>query len=212
MKTLLVLAAALAAATPTLAQDMAGDRNTFNGPFVGAQLGWQQDRQTLVLQQLGGTSRSALKSDGFAYGGQLGYDFRVSPNFVAGVELAATGRTGGADLDAVTRLTTGRTLTATGRLGYLLDQDGLLYARGGYANTQFRVNNLGGRVSEDRGGWTVGAGYERYIMRNVSARLEYNYADFGSDDLPFVATALGGSRADLDYRRHAVTAGVNFRF
>ncbi len=212
MKTLLTLVAALAAASPVLAQDAAGDRQTFSGPFVGAQLGWQQDRQTLNLQTLNSTSRTSLKSDGFAYGGQLGYDFRLSPSWVLGAELSVSGRTGGENLDAATRLTTGRTFNATGRIGYVLDADGLLYARGGYANTQYRVSNAGGRTSEDRGGWTVGAGYERYILRNVSARLEYNYSDFGSDNLPFIATALGGVRADLDYRRHAVTAGINFRF
>ncbi|KPF74420.1 hypothetical protein IP88_07990 [alpha proteobacterium AAP81b] len=207
----LAFGAALAAAAPALAQP-AADGPTFNGLYAGAQLGWQQDKQTLRLTDNGLESRASNKTDGFSYGGQVGYDFGLSPNFVLGVEGSVTGRTGGTNLDVDTRLSVGRTVNATGRLGYRLDSNSLLYARGGYSNTQFRVSNDIGRVSEDRDGFTVGAGYERYLTRQVSARLEYNYSDYGRDRLPFLADSLGVDRADLGYRRHAVTAGVNFHF
>ncbi len=47
---------------------------------------------------------------------------------------------------------------------------------------------------------------------NVSARLEYAYSGFGSEDLPDVATGLGVDTADVKFNRHAVTAGLNYRF
>lgn len=212
MKFVLVPAAALlAAATPALAQP-ASDGQTFTGLFGGVQLGWQQDQQSLRLTDNGLTGGDTARSDGFTYGGQVGYDFGLSPNWVLGAEVAVTGRTGRERLDPDTSLTIGRTITATGRLGYRLDDQSLLYARGGYANTQYRLYAPGGRVTDDRDGWTVGAGYERYVMRNVSARVEYNYSDFGRDRLPFLADGLGVDDASLKYRRHQVTVGLNYHF
>ncbi|WP_156874420.1 outer membrane protein [Sandarakinorhabdus limnophila] len=45
------------------------------------------------------------------------------------------------------------------------------------------------------------------LGKNVSARIEYNYSDYGNDTLP----GIGGG-ASLNYHRHAVMTGVNFRF
>nr|WP_310525372.1 outer membrane beta-barrel protein [Polymorphobacter sp.] len=196
-----VFAAAVAfVAVPAFAQ---GTPENFNGPFIGAQAGWQQDRQTL---QVGNTEASA-KSDGFAYGGQVGYDFRLSPSTVLGAEVSLTGRSGDAAFDDFD-LSTGRTINATARLGYVIDPQGLIYVRGGYSNARFTIDDGVDRISENRDGYTLGAGYERMLATNVSARLEYNYSNFGSDDL----SAVVGPNAELDYSRHAVTAGVNFRF
>jgi outer membrane immunogenic protein len=54
----------------------------------------------------------------------------------------------------------------------------------------------------------VGAGYEQMLGKNVSARIEYAYSDYGNDSLP----GIGGGGASLNYHRHAVMTGVNFRF
>jgi outer membrane immunogenic protein len=205
-------AAAVLVAAPALAQ---GAAETFNGPFVGIQGGWQQDRQTLRATDLGLESRATNKNDGFAYGGQIGYDFRLSPSAVLGAEVAVTGRTGDGLLDDgvdSVSLSQGRTISATARLGYLVSPEGLAYVRGGYANAQFKIDDGIDEISQDRDGFTVGAGYEQMLAQNVSARLEYNYSDFGKDDLPFIAAGLGVDNAELKYRRHAVTAGLNFRF
>jgi len=53
----------------------------------------------------------------------------------------------------------------------------------------------------------VGAGYEQMLGKNVSARIEYNYSDYGNDQL-----VGAGGPATLNYHRHAVMTGVNFRF
>ena len=196
----LVAAAFVLAAVPAVAQDAP---TTFNGPYVGVQAGWQQDRQTLNA----GTTSTSNNTSGFAYGGQIGYDFRLGEAAVAGVEVDLTGTTGstaftGFDINA------GRTISATLRAGYLLDPQGLLYVRGGYRNARFTINDATGNdVSSNRDGWTVGAGYERYLTQKVSARVEYNYTGLGSEALPTTNVARS-----LDYNRHAVTAGLNFRF
>jgi outer membrane immunogenic protein len=195
----LIAAAAAAVATPAMAQNA----ERFNGPFIGAQLGWQQDRQSLDV----GDAAASNNASGLSYGGQVGYDFRVGSNVVLGLEGSLTGRTGSTDFDGFD-LRQGRTFGATARLGYVLDEAGLLYARGGWANTRLTVADGADRVSENRDGFTVGAGYERYLSDNISARIEYNYSNFGSDNL---ADQFEGP-ADLNYSRHAITAGVNFRF
>lgn len=193
------LLAAAAIAGPAVAQEA----KNFNGPFIGAQLGWQQDRQSLSTSTVPPTTTRA-KGDGLAYGGQLGYDLNLGGG-VIGVEAAITGRTGTNsfptfDLDA------DRTINATARAGVLVAPDALLYARGGYSNARFSVTNPAG-PSENRDGWTVGAGFEKMLGKNVSARVEYAYSDYGSDALPGV-----GGPSTLNYYRHAVMTGVNFRF
>jgi outer membrane immunogenic protein len=187
-------------APPVMAQGVV----PFDGVYVGAQAGWQQDRQTLEI----GNARGSQSKDGLSYGGQFGYDFRLSPSTVFGVEAALTGRTGESFIDDgfdVLRLTQGRTISTTARLGLVTDPQGLVYARGGYANATFNLEDGGPfRFTENRDGWTLGAGYERYIGPNVSARVEYNYSDFGRDRVT--------QAADLRYRRHALSLGVNYRF
>lgn len=190
---------ATAIAAPALAQDAPN----FNGPYVGVQLGWQQDRQSLTTGTVPPATARA-KGDGFAYGGQIGYDFNLG-SAVVGIETSLTGRTG-TNRFPTFDLEAGRTINVTGRAGFLVTPEGLLYARGGYSNARFTIVNPVG-PAETRDGWTVGAGYEHVLGRNVSARLEYNYADYGDDLLPGIG---GGSR--LNYHRHAVMTGLNFRF
>jgi outer membrane immunogenic protein len=194
------LLAGAAVAAPAAAQEA----KNFSGPFVGVQLGWQQDRQSLTTSTVPPTTTRS-SGDGFAYGGQAGYDVQLGSSAVLGVEASITGRTGSNrfptfDLEA------GRTINATARAGWLITPEGLLYARGGYSNARFNIQGPAG-ASETRDGYLVGAGYEHMLARNVSARVEYNYSDYGNDTLPGIG---GGAR--LNYHRHAVMTGVNFRF
>jgi outer membrane immunogenic protein len=203
-----IIAGALALATtagPAFAQTApAQGGGPFEGAYVGVQGGWQQDRQTL---DTAGVRSGRVKAEGFAYGGQIGYDTYVGPNFVVGGELSVTGKTGRDDFGGFD-LRQGRTLNATGRLGYTIAPNSLLYARGGYSNARFTVENATTRVSDNRGGYTVGGGLEQALGTNVSARVEYAYSHFGRDDL----NSLFGPGSELNYSRHAVTAGLNYRF
>ncbi len=212
------LAAAVVATSPVLAQSAgpAAGSEPFNGAYVGVQGGWQQDRQKLTVTDANGTRSASQNKSGFAYGGQIGYDFKLTPQVVLGVEASLTGRTGESFLDdgngGTARLKQGRTIGASARLGYLVSPEGLLYVRGGYANAKFNIDDAFGRVSEKRDGYVAGVGYEQIVARNVSARIEYDYSHFGTDNLPALATGLGANTADLKYTRNAVTAGLNFRF
>lgn len=194
----LALVAAAAIAGPAMA-----DEKNFNGPFVGAQIGWQQDRQSLTDSSVPPITTRA-KGDGFAYGSQLGWDFNLG-HAVLGLEGSVTGRTGSNHFPTFD-LDVGRTFNLTARAGWLVTPDGLLYARGGYSNARFAINNPAG-PAETRDGYTLGVGYEKMLMKNVSARVEYNYSDYGNDTL--VGT---GGPSTLNYHRHAIMTGLNLRF
>jgi opacity protein-like surface antigen len=47
--------------------------------------------------------------------------------------------------------------------------------------------------SENRVGWTVGAGVERAIWNNSSVKAEYDYLDFGDRTVAINGTVLPGT-------------------
>lgn len=200
------------AASPVFAREAA---NNFNGPFVGIQAGWQQDRQKAGEGAVLFDPESRSDS-GLAYGGHVGYDFRLAPSLVVGAEVALTGRTGSGvigDGIFLYQLNQGRTVVASGRLGYLATSDDLIYVRGGYANARSTTSGGpgNGRFSINREGYLIGAGYEHILAQSVSARIEYGYSDLGDDK--FFNSISGPDGVTIkSYARHAITAGVNFRF
>ena len=191
---------------------------SFSGPFVGVQGGWQQDRLSLSsIDDLGNTGYGRRTADGFGYGGQVGYDYRLPSNLVLGAEVAVTGKTGSdVLLDSFGDATSeryGRTVDATGRLGLVFGQaGGLGYVRGGYSNTRILLTDADARNGYNRDGYTVGAGYEQPIARHVSARIEYDYSDYGHGNAGATAADDGLASASEKLHRNAVTAGLNFHF
>ncbi len=81
-----------------------------------------------------------------------------------------------------------------------------------WANSSFSTNNytfpgtIG--VNDTRIGWTAGAGVEYAFAPAWSAKLEYNYMDFGNDAVSFAP----GTLTDIDQPFHAVKFGVNYKF
>lgn len=200
MKRIVFSAMAVAAVTaPAAAQEA----TKFDGPFVGVQLGWQQDRRSATSSTVP-PSTTRVTGDGLVYGGQVGYDANIG-GAVLGLEGSITGRSGN-NGSATLDFETGRTINVTARAGLLVSPESLLYARGGYSNARFSFTNPAGN-SESRNGYTLGAGYERSLTDKISARIEYAYSNYGSDTLPGI-----GGPVDVNYRRHGITAGFNLRF
>lgn len=208
MKPVLFAVAVLAAA-PALAQN----KPAFQGPFVGAQAGWQSDTldaSGFVDDTFGSGSRD---SSGFAYGGQAGFDFRFS-QWVLGGELGITGRTGDlrANDESDTRLSFGRTINVSARAGYVITEQGMVYARGGYSNAEYTGREFDSESSSGtRDGFLVGGGFEWMFTDHISTRIEYNYSDYGSvRGFGFV----GDSQVEgkVNFSRHNVMAGINYRF
>jgi outer membrane immunogenic protein len=107
--------------------------------------------------------------------------------------------------------------TARGRAGFAYDR-WLFYVTGGAAWAQIEqiLSNaiLGVTISDTKTlvGWTAGGGIEGTVLGNLSAKVEYLYADFGSKDY-FTSLASGGPailRKSLN--DHIVRVGLNYRF
>lgn len=199
----LLAGATLFGATQALAAE------PFNGPYIGAEAGWQQDKLRSTLTT-GGVDFSATdKANAFAYGAQLGYDLKVSPNFVIGAEASVGGDSNKIRVDGSTA-DTGRTFGLTARAGVLATPETLVYAKGGWVNGRFTFDDGTNSASQNRDGWTLGGGVEQMLTQNVSARVEYRYSRFSSFDGD--AADFGGADASARFTRNAVMAGVNFRF
>ena len=76
------------------------------------------------------------------------------------------------------------------------------------ANSGIVENLIGGEVSDNRWGWMWGAGLEYAFAANWSAKVEYNYLDFGTKDY-FINDA---PVFDITTRIHLVKFGINHRF
>lgn len=186
------LIASVLAAT-SLVPLTAASAQEFNGPYVGAQVGWNHD---IAIQD---------KRDAVVGGVYAGYDREVAPNIVLGAEagfsLAADDRLGPTGSNAA-RIDPLHSFDLSARAGYVVGERNLLYVRGGYENSRARVSTTLANVTVSNqqtfDGWFVGGGAERKLFDNVSARLEYRYSDLGTEN--------------RKYDRHQVLAGISYRF
>ncbi len=191
-----VLSAALAA--PAAAQ-------TFEGPYVGAQAGWSQNKLGSVETDLGAAVINDQR-DAATAGIFFGYNIQPAAKVVLSAEgavnfgfddgLARSQKDSSAAINPEYGFDLGL------RAGYLVTDKTLVYARGGYENlrTSVRILDLEGpRKGKDNiDGWSVGGGVERAITDRVSARVEYRYSDLGG----------GGAK----WERHQVLAGLAWHF
>jgi outer membrane immunogenic protein len=104
----------------------------------------------------------------------------------------------------------------TGRVGYAAN-DWLFYAKAGGAWMHVSYTEdliaLGGQtaatqvISDNRTGFTAGAGIEFGLVENLSGKIEYDFYGFGSKNYNFNFTPVS-VRSNL----HALTVGLNYRF
>ena len=124
---------------------------------------------------------------------------------------------------AVMKVTTDFIPTLTARVGYAVDHV-LLYGKGGAAwayNKYSLIGTFNGTPFDAEGlsiktGWTVGAGVEWAFAEDWSARLEYDYYDFGNQTVTMSHTDPAGVTSftgPMSYKQtaQAVKLGVNFR-
>lgn len=90
------------------------------------------------------------------------------------------------------------------RAGVAMDRT-LIYGTGGLALARGYIETPIGDESETFTGWTAGVGVEHAFTDNWTARLEYRYSDYGSDD-------FGLGLGDFDLTEHAVRVGFSFKF
>jgi outer membrane immunogenic protein len=123
--------------------------------------------------------------------------------------------------------------TATAKAGFAAN-DFLFYAKGGAAwmgvhytqNVVAGVFQSGQTIVDTRSGFTVGGGVEFGMTENLSARLEYDFLDFGTktynfNNLGFNAagaaagtplTPVGAAPMSIKSVTQLITVGLNYRF
>jgi outer membrane immunogenic protein len=197
---------------------------TWTGCYVGGNIGgaWSN----VDLSGVSGVDTSATNS-GFAGGGQIGCDYQWNA-WVVGIRnmLDATSLSSRTNISTVpfTGAVDSRTHwfdTLTARGGYLIQPANvvLLYAQGGAAWTNTNITFFDGsgaqlgEASNNRTGWTVGAGVEWRFAPQWSAFVEYNFMGFGTQSVTFTGcggTCVVNASANADVQN--VLAGVNYKF
>ncbi|MES2194729.1 MAG: outer membrane protein [Pseudomonadota bacterium] len=178
-----------------------------------------------------------LDPRGFIGGGQVGYNWQISPTWLIGLEADFSGTNLNRTValpgpDDFSRIITANEKmdwfgTVRGRVGVTFDRT-LLYATGGLAyghvslsTALTRITGAGcaanncqnGSITDTRFGWTVGGGVEWAFADNWSVRGEYLYYDLGTishamTDPQF--PAIFNATADL--KGSIARAGLNYKF
>ena len=187
----------------------------WSGPYVGAVAGYGWgDKDVFDTEEP--VDSGSYNIDGFLAGIEAGANWQ-SDRLVLGIEgdiswadINGDGcidcADNGGDLIATDINFLG---TLTGRLGMAWDKS-LFYVEGGGAwvdeDHTFEGTDT---TSKDRFGWLVGAGMEYAINDRWSAKLEYNYMDFGSYNVRF---STAGEDVTFDQQVQTIKLGVNYRF
>ncbi len=223
----------------------------WSGFYVGVSAGYtfeQDDGITTTGQAaaninnvLGGArpAQTRLEREGFIGGGQIGYNWQLTPNWVMGLETDISYVDIRKDTNVVTIPLNGigtlnnnfRTRmeyfgTVRGRIGYAWDRT-LLYATGGlaYADIENSATFFGpagqpqfaGSNRRTEAGYTVGAGIEHAFASNWTLKAEYLYYDF-RDETVNVAVIPGNGGGGTGYNSrfendgHIIRAGLNYKF
>ena len=160
-------------------------------------------------------------------GGQVGFNYQVG-QWVWGIEaeFSATRLKGDSvDLAFPSDVIHSRTNfigTVAPRVGVAWDR-ALLYAKGGAAwvhddhSLSIATSGLTTfTADETRWGWMVGAGIEYAFAQNWSAKVEYNYMDFGTERILFnpngAVPGLLPFDDDIRQRIQTVKVGLNYKF
>lgn len=186
MNKIIYIVAAMLATTSAQAE-------VFNGGYVGVTGGYERnsvDSTKLFIENGYPTASTDKKSvSGATLGLNVGYDSKVSSNFVVGGEFAVTFST--STNKQLVKISPAATPVAidyksrasfelTLRAGMLLSEKTLVYVRGGYANSKLKATFPGtitDPVKGDNNGWLAGVGVEHALSDKISARLEYRYFD-----------------------------------
>ena len=178
---------------------------------------------------IGGHVGGAFGGDGaiggsggrFLGGVQGGADYQFANNWVIGLEAQYSwlpSNNNGVLFPANTFVSSNdRGLgSVTGRFGYTWGP-ALLYAKGGYAwrDNNLSVTNAGvaqgfATSGNSKDGYTVGAGLEYMFAPNWSAKVEYQYYNFGNTTFTRGPAEIVGASYRND--EHTVKAGLNYRF
>jgi outer membrane immunogenic protein len=196
----LVAVIAAAAATPAFAQDAHGIE-----AYAGAIGGWDHVRVSVGVGS----------KDGFVYGGVIGAQTHVGGAAVVGLEGEIDGATTKETEHDVlvagdtASIKAGRDFFIGARAGFVVDENTLLYVKGGYTNARFSASyddGAGTHLSDGQNfdGYRLGAGVE-YSLGHLKFRGEYRFSDYGHLNIAGIDTGVSG-------QRHQIVFGALYGF
>jgi outer membrane immunogenic protein len=246
-----VAAATLIGSLPVLAADLTQPLTykapppapiyNWSGLYIGAHLGgaWESrgfSRNSVLFPAL---DADTITSSGVTGGGQIGYNWQFTPNWLAGIEADVSGANLSGSLITPSAPPSPATVSWTdnthvfgtlrGRLGYVAN-NWLFYGTGGLAwdDSRFARNQLvAGPASPPAGliaantlttiGWAAGAGVEWGFARNWTARIEYLHLDVDGGSYAFTSPsgAAGINTFTINpnhLRIDTVRVGANYLF
>lgn len=200
---ILIIAAAtcLAGANTAFAQETEQTpAQAFAGPRVEATIG---------LDQSGDDAFFGEELTGMRAGGAAGFDVAVGKRVTLGVEAGIGWMVAGntkigpfppGDPNTY-KLSAGRDIDVSGRLGYALSPKTLIYGKVGWASQSYDVRTTGGEAAGHgkSDGLRLGAGLEQKLTSNIYAKAEYRYTSY---------TEVGNLKND----RHQLLTGIGVRF
>lgn len=186
-----------------------------------------------------------LDDSGWFATGQLGFDYQLHDSFVVGAMLDVSGGqeladaefnevdvggAGGVGEGQYWDASLDGMLTVSGRAGFLVTPDALIYGLVGWSWAKAEVNAFEGCDFDNTGdddcddtyadndetlnGWTLGAGLEWAFIENVSARVEYRYTDLGSIEAEGIndLNTPNELTTETDVTVQSVRMTLNYRF
>lgn len=185
--------------------------------YVGLHFGGGWSHFSSPLDSMSGNG------SGIIGGGQFGWNYQVD-NLVFGIEadISASGVRSSLSGDLGGTAVTGTArnewfATLAGRFGFATGRT-LSYLKAGGAWTRYKWDFTAAGVgdasaSENRSGWVVGIGWEQALSGTISAKIEYNYLDFGTRTDTLATTGgLIATPTDVRLNAHLIKLGLNHRF
>ena len=201
---------------------------------MGANIGYGVARDPSGSTRFGGglpePETFNLAPRGMLGGGQVGYNWQATPNWIVSIEadLQASAQTDSTTCVSVcfgTQFTkVAQELpwfgTLRGRLGWS-NGPALYYVTGGWAYGKVTTDVVVSTDSPDsrsfshsKSGWTIGGGIETQLAGSWTAKVEYLYIDLGSvtDSFVFTPNPTFSFAESSAIRNHVARVGVNYKF
>jgi opacity protein-like surface antigen len=208
MRNLLLCVVALnALVAPVMAADLVPSFKapipaySWSGVYIGGHAGGAFGGEDASNPAIGTPVTYSTNPNGFLGGVQAGYNYQFSLSFLVGAEADMSWSMASGNYNFITTTATGATAggvfntnqnwysTVAGRFGYVIGNY-MLYAKGGGAwmNADYSLSVsgpfAGGSANLTRTGYVAGGGAEWMFYPGWSAKVEYNYLDFGSSFVP----------------------------
>ena len=193
---------------------------TWTGFYIGAHIGGAWAEKDIALTGVAGLGGHT--ADGVIGGFQFGYNWQAN-QWVWGFEAQFSwADLKGSHVDQF--LSQQNTKidflgSASLRFGHAWDRHlafakvGVAWVNDDYVDIDTTTGLVFGTASETRVGWMIGVGWEYAFAPNWSAKVEYNYMDFGSETLTFTpGSAPAPFQHDIEQVIHLVKVGINYRF